>query len=120
MSFVQLNELYPSFDDKIELGKQIQQTIMPALEGDAFPRVQELLVLGLQAADEGTFGFEEAGKIVGLWFGLVVAAATLPVAALDGPLPFLDAAWLLTSARFTLKSVEMGGNIGEIIDDIIS
>jgi len=42
MSFVQLNELYPSFDDKIELGKQIQQTIMPALEGDEFP-LQELL-----------------------------------------------------------------------------
>ena len=42
MSFVQLNELYPSFDDKIELGKQMQQTIMPALEGDEFP-LQELL-----------------------------------------------------------------------------
>ena len=42
MSFVQLNELYPSFDDKIELGKQIQQTIMPALEGDDFP-LNELL-----------------------------------------------------------------------------
>ena len=42
MSFVQLNELYPSFDDKIELGKQVKQTIMPALEGDDFP-LEELL-----------------------------------------------------------------------------
>ena len=120
MSFVQLNELYPSFDDKIELGKQIQQTIMPALEGDAFPLQARFFEDDYNTAAEGTFGFEEAGKLVGLWFGLVVAAATLPVAALDGPLPFLDAAWLLTSARFTLKSVEMGGNIGEIIDDIIA
>ena len=42
MSFVQLNELYPSFDDKIELGRLVQQTIMPALEGDEFP-LNELL-----------------------------------------------------------------------------
>jgi len=37
MSFVQLQNLYPSFDDKIQLVQSIQQTIMPALEGNEFP-----------------------------------------------------------------------------------
>ncbi len=74
---------------------------------------------GIEAASEDRFGFEEAGKIVGLWFGLVVAAATLPVTVVDGPLPFMDAAWLISSARITKTAVDVGGQIGSYIDSAI-
>ena len=40
----------------------------------------------IEAANENKFGFEEAGTLVGIWFGLIVAAATLPVTVVDGPL----------------------------------
>jgi hypothetical protein len=79
-----------------------------------------VLAGGIEAAEENKFGFEEAGKIVGLWFGLVVAAATLPVTVVDGPLPFMDAAWLIASARITKSAIDVGGMIGEVIDDVIS
>ena len=71
-------------------------------------------------ANENKFGFEEAGTLVGIWFGLVVAAATLPVTVIDGPLPFMDAAWVVGSARFTYKASQIGGRVGEKIDDLIA
>ena len=72
-----------------------------------------------EAANENKFGFEEAGTLVGIWFGLVVAAATLPVTVIDGPLPFMDAAWVVGSARFTYKASQVGGRIGEQIDELL-
>lgn len=83
-------------------------------------RSVEILGGGLQAAQEDRFGFEEAGKIAGLWFGLVVAAATLPVTVVDGPLPFMDAAWLIASARITKTAIDVGGHVGAFIDDSLA
>lgn len=80
----------------------------------------EVLGGGLEAAQENRFGFEEAGAIVGLWFGLAVAAATLPVTVVDGPLPFMDVAWVIASAKVTTKSIKVGASIGGIIDDAIA
>jgi len=71
----------------------------------------------ISAADEGSFGFEEAGALVGLWFGLAVWIATAPVTALDGPLPIADTAWVMANARFTYKSTQLGKKVGAAIDD---
>ena len=79
----------------------------------------DVLVGGYEAASEDRFGFEEAGKLVGLWFGLIVAAATLPVTVVDGPLPFMDAAWLISSARITKTAIDVGGQIGSMIDSVV-
>jgi len=66
------------------------------------------------------FGFEEAGKLAGLWFGMSYGLATLPVVALDGPLPFFDAAWVASTYRITQKAVYVGGEVGATIDEIIA
>jgi hypothetical protein len=71
----------------------------------------------LMSASADKFGFEQAGKIAGLWLGAVIAIATLPATALDGPLPVVDAAWAVSNFRLTRKLSEAGGNIGEYIDD---
>ena len=94
--------------------KSIIQPVVKTLELTA-----DTLGGGLAAAQEENFGFEEAGKLVGLWFGLVVAAATLPVTVVDGPLPFMDAAWIIGSARFTKSAVDTGGLVGAYIDELL-
>ena len=73
----------------------------------------------LSAAQENRFGFEEAGQMAGLWVGLSLGIASMPVVALDGPLPFVDAAWLFATARMTKSAIDIGGNIGSTIDDLI-
>ncbi len=83
-------------------------------------KTADVLGGGIEAARENRFGFEEAGKIAGLWFGLVVAAATLPVTVVDGPLPFMDAAWVISSARITKSAIDVGGQLGSYIDDAIA
>jgi hypothetical protein len=79
----------------------------------------DVLSGGYKAAQEDKFGFEEAGKLVGLWFGLAVAAATLPVTVIDGPLPFMDAAWIIASARVTKTAIDLGGMTGAFIDELL-
>jgi len=71
------------------------------------------------AANEDRFGAEEVGQLVGLWFGMVYGLATLPVVALDGPLPFLDAAWIISTARVTKTAIDIGGDVGSVIDRML-
>jgi len=97
--------------------KTRKSTIKPVVK--TLEKTVEVLGGGFEAAREDTFGFEEAGKLAGLWFGLVVAAATLPVTAVDGPLPFMDAAWLISSARITKTAIDVGGQIGSMIDSVV-
>jgi len=66
------------------------------------------------------FGFQEAGKLAGLWFGMSYGLATLPVVALDGPLPFFDAAWAASTYRITQKAIYVGGEVGATIDEVIA
>ena len=61
----------------------------------------KVMTESLSAAQEDRFGFEEAGQLVGLWVGLGFGLVTMPVVALDGPLPFADAAWVISTARMT-------------------
>jgi hypothetical protein len=75
---------------------------------------------GIVAANEGKFGFANAGEMAGVWFGMVFGLATLPVVAADGPLPFADAAWAFTTFRITRSSMEIGRSIGESIDEALA
>ena len=79
----------------------------------------KVMTESLSAAQEDRFGFEEAGQLVGLWVGLGFGLATMPVVALDGPLPFADAAWVISTARMTKTAIDVGGNVGGIIDRML-
>lgn len=79
----------------------------------------KVLTESYSAAQEDRFGFEEAGQLVGLWIGLGFGLATMPVVALDGPLPFMDAAWVISTARMTKSAIDAGGNVGQFIDRLI-
>ena len=60
---------------------------------------------------------EEFGIGFGLGVGIAYSVATLPVAAVDGPLPVLDLAWFAASVRFTQKSINTFGSLGAAVDD---
>ena len=79
----------------------------------------KVMTESLSAVQEDRFGFEEAGQLVGLWVGLGFGLVTMPVVALDGPLPFADVAWVISTARMTKTAIDAGGDIGAIIDRMI-
>lgn len=79
--------------------------------------VPEVLSKALVEAGRDNFGFEQVGEMTGLWIGMVWGIATLPVVALDGPLPIMDAAWLAGWGAFTLRAISVGGTVGAWIDD---
>ncbi len=79
----------------------------------------KVLTESISAAQEDRFGFEEVGQLVGLWAGLGFGIATMPVVALDGPLPFMDAAWIISTARMTKTAIDAGGQVGAIIDEML-
>ena len=80
----------------------------------------EVLTKSVSAYSEDEFGFEELGQMVGLGIGIGFGYATLPVVVLDGPLPFLDTAWLISTARMTKTAIEVGGQLGSVIDKVIA
>ena len=79
--------------------------------------VPKMLTESIHAAKDDQFGFEEVGQITGFWIGMVWGLATLPVVALDGPLPIMDAAWLAGWGAFTLRSIATGGKVGAYVDE---
>ena len=71
-----------------------------------------------QVASKDTWGpAEEFGIGFGLGVGVVYGAVTLPVAAIDGPLPVMDLAWFAGTVRFTQKSMKAFGSLGAAVDD---
>ena len=67
-----------------------------------------------QVNDPGNY--ETIGGAIGLGLGVVYGYATLPVVAIDGPLPFMDLTWAYGTARFTKKSIETGRRFGKHFD----
>ena len=61
--------------------------------------------------------WESAGFVVGAWYGAVVALATLPIVAVDGPLPIADAVWVGANIKNTEKSIRFGMYAGKRIDN---
>ncbi len=60
--------------------------------------------------------WEIVGGLVGAGVGIAFGYATLPVVAVDGPLPFLDLAWAYTTARISYRAIETGRTIGRQFD----
>tara|TARA_R110000824_G_scaffold276894_1_gene465264 strand:+ start:98 stop:547 length:450 start_codon:yes stop_codon:yes gene_type:complete len=63
--------------------------------------------------------WEGAGQVAGIWLGATMALATLPVVAIDGPLPIADAAWLMANARNTDSLRRRGGRLGKQLDQYL-
>lgn len=76
-----------------------------------------LATLEVEVRDEDKW--EKVGRVVGGVAGVVVYSATVPVVLLDGPLPFVDAAWLWGGARFAYSTSKQGAKAGEFIDDTL-
>jgi hypothetical protein len=65
---------------------------------------------------QGDIDFEAYGTAVG---GLVAAglySLTAPVTLIDGPLPFVDAAWLLGLGAATYRGAALGRRVGSYLD----
>tara|TARA_R110001592_G_scaffold329135_1_gene610839 strand:+ start:182 stop:547 length:366 start_codon:yes stop_codon:yes gene_type:complete len=119
LNSLELPSIFPSFD----ISAQSQHVLNASPEEPMFMSdIVEVVTPEAIAIREpdNQFNFEQAGKVTGTWFGLVYGLATLPVVALDGPLPFFDAAWAFSTYRFTRRSTEVGGLIGKEIDDLIA
>tara|TARA_R110000824_G_scaffold101460_1_gene241085 strand:- start:1488 stop:1955 length:468 start_codon:yes stop_codon:yes gene_type:complete len=63
--------------------------------------------------------WEMVGQFTGTWLGATIMLATVPVVAVDGPLPFADVAWLYANARNTNRLRKEGGRIGAAVDDLL-
>ena len=64
--------------------------------------------------------WETVGQISGTWLGAAIWMASAPVVVADGPLPFMDAAWMYANARNTNNLRKQGGAIGAGIDDVLA
>jgi len=64
--------------------------------------------------------WEGVGQITGTWLGAVITLATVPVVAVDGPLPIADIAWLAANARNTNNLRKKGGAIGKGLDEYLA
>lgn len=122
---VMLPQLYPSFDDRVESGSPVPSFVPPKPVGPPHGVISQgrMRLTGssspsIQVVDD-EFGFAEAGKLAGLWFGMVWSLSTLPVVAIDGPLPIADIGWAYYSLRITKNAMDTGEQIGEVIDNLI-
>lgn len=119
LNSLELPSIFPSFDISAQT-----QHVLNASPEEPITMSKPLEVITPEAIairePDNQFSFEQAGKITGTWFGLVYGLATLPVVALDGPLPFFDAAWAFSTYRTTKRATEVGGIIGKEIDEIIA
>lgn len=104
----------------ISTKQQRQNKRMVKAGVNAGKAAEQAMADGIAAANEGKFGFANAGELAGVWFGMVFGMATLPVVAVDGPLPFADAAWAFATFRMTVKASKIGYSIGETIDKALA
>ena len=64
--------------------------------------------------------WEDIGRLTGGGIGVAVAISTSPLTLVDGVLPIADAAWWVSNATFTKRSMATGARIGLFLDENIS
>ena len=65
--------------------------------------------------------WEGVGTITGTWLGVSIwAAGAVPVGATDGPLPFMDLAWVAANVKNTQRLAKGGGAIGKGLDEYLA
>jgi len=68
---------------------------------------------------DDTLDFEEIGYVVGGLVGGILYSLSAPIVLLDGPLPFVDAAWAAGFGWAVYKGATTGGRTGRAIDSAI-
>ncbi len=119
LTSLQLPSIFPSFDLSAQTFHIENTSSEKPFELDRPTEVVTPESIGVVEPDN-TVSFEQVGEFVGVWFGMVYGLATLPVVAVDGPLPFVDAAWAWSTYRITRRAQQVGGAIGAEIDEIIA
>jgi len=69
-------------------------------------------------APEAIGDWESIGYAAGGVMTIAYAWATLPVVAVDGPLPFMDLAWAASVAKFGKTATRTGSRIGNKLDEM--
>jgi len=65
--------------------------------------------------------WEGVGTVTGTWLGVSIwAAGAVPVGAVDGPLPFMDYAWVAANLKNTQRLAKGGGAIGKGLDEYLA
>ena len=65
--------------------------------------------------------WEGVGTVTGTWLGLSIwAAGAVPVGAVDGPLPFMDLAWMVANVKNTHRLARRGGRLGAGLDEYLA
>lgn len=63
--------------------------------------------------------FEQVGTVAGGLYAAGLYSLTAPVTLLDGPLPFVDSAWLAGLGWATLRGANAGRKAGRVLDETI-
>ena len=66
----------------------------------------------------GGLTFEQIGGLIGGVYAGGLYALTAPVTLIDGPLPFVDAAWATGFLVATGRGIRGGQRIGRFVDDV--
>jgi len=111
--------MFPGFDLSAQTFHIENTSLEKPLELSRTTEVVTPEAVGVVESDNAV-SFEQVGEFVGIWFGMVYGLATLPVVAVDGPLPFLDAAWAWSTYRVARRAQQVGGAVGKEIDEIIA
>jgi hypothetical protein len=113
----QLPNLFPnSFDRQRTLSTPPSITVTST---DRAPNAggTSLATVTVHVRDEDKW--EDIGRVVGFTTAAIIYATTAPVVMTDGPLPFVDAAWLWAGARFAHSGAKVGASAGEFVDDVL-
>ena len=69
--------------------------------------------------DPGDDKYEQGLGILGAGIAAGIYSMSYPIVWLDGPLPFIDAAWLMGLYRISKAGYEVGSFVGEVVDLIV-
>ena len=69
---------------------------------------------------KGDIDFEGYGTALGGVVAAGIYVFTYPIVWIDGPLPFVDSAWLLGLGAVTYRGARIGGSYGRALDQVES
>lgn len=78
--------------------------------------IKDAKVLTLSVVNFDSTKYEDVGGLIGAAVFGGIYAITYPVTFIDGPLPFVDAAWAYGALRFMRSGHAIGGEIGSWFD----
>ena len=113
----QLPDLFPNQDDRLLSIATPPHLVRAPKTPGANAGSTTLATVTVEVRDQDKW--EKVGRATGLSLGALLYATTAPVVLLDGPLPFVDAAWLWGGVRFTYSAANLGADIGQVIDDVL-